>query len=245
MNQNQQQDTTGDELPVALIDEGCAEHVRTISSQQISKLSGGAFIGIHDLLSATIVQPSTKSPNAPFLDIGCGVAILNCLETPLTLAEAYYKHGHQTCYPAISDLVTAKTGIKVHEIPAARPDPLNPGQMLYGLGMYGFASDGAGCAGALAFSYKAKGAGPFIGIAYRWGMVFYGDQVGMSADLSAKYGSSLQSFYDATADDTEVTSDASTGVTVSGVMPQNMYTHDADFQMDNIGKVVTVWVRKS
>ncbi len=241
--------TSGRELPVALVDISIAAHFCNTAQVGTSTLNDGTVIGPLDLLPALI--PARSPAGSPSEPAAMTVVILNSLPTPLSLVvDPYCKHGHMMAYPAITQPNAAgKTGVKAHQIPASRPDPLNPASTLYGLGVYGFADDGAGCAGAMMFSYKAnrtdqnKG-GPFIGLAFRDGLFFYADQTGVTADIVADYSGDMKAFYDATADDTPVGSKSNNETAVFGYLVKCRHLDmGGDGLVANSLACVTFWVR--
>ena len=91
------------------------------------------------------------------------------------------------------------------------------------------------------FSYKAKQAGPYVGLSWRLDVPTKTDQIGVTADLEAKYGD-IQTFFDSTADasggpNTDATKEATV---YAALAVRNLYDRPGD--IDVYTRCITFWV---
>jgi hypothetical protein len=116
------------------------------------------------------------------IKVSYAVVIINSLPAPLVLAGGAAKKGSQGGYPALTDF--GKHASKEHQIPGTFPDPLQPDTNLYGVGAYHFEPDQwNGIEYALSFSYKPNGAGPLIGVAWKYETLWIKPISAVTADL--------------------------------------------------------------
>ncbi len=197
------QNTTGTAIPVALISEWTAGRLIQAVQKDTITLDDGTEASPVDFFAALFEVPD--DPMNPPPGSYFAVMILNALRTPLSLVEMSTPlvHGYQDAYPAVSNLKGST--LTMHEIPASRSHPLDPTATRYGAGMWGFSSAGNGVEGAVALCYNGnltdpstkQAVGPFVGVSWRFGTIFWSDRYGVTADVAGKY-SSLDGFYQKT-----------------------------------------------
>ncbi len=197
------QDTTGTAVPVTLTSAWTAGHLIQAVQKDTITLDDGTEASPVDFFAALFEVPD--DPQDPPPGSYFTVMILNTLRTPLSLVEMTTPlvHGNQDAYPAVSNLQGAI--LTTHEIPASRSHPLDPTATRYGAGMWGFSNAGNGVEGAMALCYNGnltdpstkQAVGPFVGVSWRFGTIFYSDRYGVTADVAGKYAS-LDGFYKGT-----------------------------------------------
>jgi hypothetical protein len=129
------------------------------------------------------------------------IVVINSLDKPLKKVTEYFETGQQTGYPALTDF--GKHATRPDEIPAAMPDPNNPGNTLHGLGLYTYDTTPSSfavyfsCKGALVLSTGDADSNIAIRWQTAWGWIH--PTVAVSANYTDDY-KDLQDFYSNVAD---------------------------------------------
>jgi hypothetical protein len=178
--------------------------VSLIGGSLFRKLSMAAQIGA--LVDTKAFPPVVSQIDVPHLFLkslsvpdGGGaftIVILNGLDKPLKKIAEFPDTGVQKGYPAVTDF--GKHASRPDEVPAARPDPSNPGSFLYGLGLYTYDSTDSisqfnfSCKGAMALSAGDDDTTIAIRWQTAWGWIH--PTVAACANLPDKY-KDLADFY--------------------------------------------------